>query len=135
MNARDGVRRLRNERRERGVCLQCGLKKPERADRLNCNYCLEQKSAYSRKRRKMMRTIKEEQQRAAERASWKPASNPPNHELDVFIIIRGGFKAVGYYNTTLNRWCAYHHDSENVIYWTDGAELPKTDNQIKGEIK
>lgn len=39
MNARDGMRRLRAERKERGVCHACGLNRPD-PGRTYCPECL-----------------------------------------------------------------------------------------------
>lgn len=48
MNARDGMRRLRDERRNRGVCIYCGMKSPE-FGRVKCRECIEQQKAYMKK--------------------------------------------------------------------------------------
>lgn len=48
MNARDGMKRLRDERRERGICTMCGLTKPEHGHKI-CRECLDRSKAYSAK--------------------------------------------------------------------------------------
>lgn len=51
MNARDGMRRLRAERRAYGLCIMCGNKLEDGTRFLRCAYCREQLRAYERKRR------------------------------------------------------------------------------------
>lgn len=59
MNARDGMRRLRAERRARGLCLVCGQKLGKDSKFLRCPYCLAQLRAYEQKRQ-MRKSIKTE---------------------------------------------------------------------------
>lgn len=48
MNARDGMQRLRDERRARGICTMCGLVKPEPGLK-NCRECLDRAKQYCSK--------------------------------------------------------------------------------------
>lgn len=50
MTAKDGMQRLRDERRAHGVCTICGLAKPERG-RKNCRACLDQVKVWNAKYR------------------------------------------------------------------------------------
>lgn len=49
MNARDGMRRLRAERKAMGLCGGCGAKLPEGYRWRMCDYCLAQKREYKRR--------------------------------------------------------------------------------------
>lgn len=48
MNARDGMKRLRNERRAAGLCTGCGLA-PSEEGRTRCRECLDMQKKYNRK--------------------------------------------------------------------------------------
>ena len=122
MNARDGVRRLREERRSMGVCLMCGTREML-PGRKHCASCLNQKREYARKRLdRMMHT--------AQQSLWRDASDPPANEDDVFVLVGGNVKAVGYYNVTLGRWCLYSDGiTGEITHWLDGPELPGKEAQ------
>lgn len=51
MNARNGMRRLRAERRAYGLCIVCGQKLEKDSEFLTCTYCRAQLRAYERKKR------------------------------------------------------------------------------------
>lgn len=59
MNACDGMRRLRTERRAYGLCIVCGQKLEKDTKFFRCPYCLAQLRAYEQKRR-MRKSIKTE---------------------------------------------------------------------------
>lgn len=50
MNPRDGMRRLRAERRAMGLCISCGQKLGKGSRFMRCPYCLAQLRAYEQKR-------------------------------------------------------------------------------------
>ena len=50
MNARDGMRRLRAERKEWGRCVTCGMCAPA-PGRVRCEYCLDALKKYNKRRR------------------------------------------------------------------------------------
>lgn len=110
MGPKDGMRRLREERRERGVCMLCGLTKPSHGKK-HCEYCLRQKREYAHKRLDRIRA-------EAVIAQWKDAVNqPPTSEDDVFLMVGGKEPAVGYYNVTLGRWAVYSDIAGEVTHW------------------
>lgn len=58
MNPRDGMRRLRAERRAMGLCISCGQKLEKGSRFMRCPYCLAQLRAYEQKR--IRKSIKSE---------------------------------------------------------------------------
>lgn len=59
MNARDGMRRLRAERREYGLCRVCGARLESGYVRRTCPDCLKAINARARERRREKRESKQ----------------------------------------------------------------------------
>lgn len=50
MNARDGMQRLRNERRAYGLCVGCGKRLEKGYGLKNCPECLAREAVYNKRR-------------------------------------------------------------------------------------
>lgn len=67
MNARDGMRRLREERRKYHMCIKCGCRLEQNYKRKTCPRCLErERASYTPK------SCKTEENNAEDDASRKP---------------------------------------------------------------
>ena len=51
MTPKEGMQRLRAERRKYGLCRTCGTKLPEGSKHVRCDMCLAQEMAYRKRRR------------------------------------------------------------------------------------
>ena len=54
MTPKEGMQRLRAERRKYGLCRVCGAKLPDGFTRVGCDMCLAQEMAYRKRRREKL---------------------------------------------------------------------------------